>query len=159
MRVDEGPLPMFLAYTDEGISFVRSVDSVGGRAEGFLDAHVTRFGRPAEPADGVPETLTRALREGTGTTLEFDLAGLTAFERDVLSVTGTIPCGETRTYSWVAAAVGRPQAVRAVGNALARNPVPVLIPCHRVTRSDGTLGNYAFGPEAKRALLDAEARR
>ena len=85
-----------------------------------------------------------------------DLRGLTPFQADVLAVTRTIPPGETRTYAWVAEQVGRPRAVRAVGSALAANPVPLVIPCHRVTRSDGTTGDYALGAEAKVALLAAE---
>lgn len=157
-RVDEGAVPMFLAFTDQGICFVRTVESVEGRAETFLEAHDRRFRRPARRVEGVPEEVTQALRARRETELAFDLGGLTAFERDVLAVTATIPRGETRTYRWVATEVGRPRAVRAVGNALGRNPVPVLVPCHRVTCSDGTLGHYTFGVEAKRALLDAERR-
>ena len=68
-----------------------------------------------------------------------------------------IPRGEVRPYAWVAAEVGRPLAVRAVGNAVARNPIPFVIPCHRVVRSDGRIGNYgAGGPTAKRAVLESE---
>ena len=157
-RVDDGPVPMFLAFTDEGICFVRTVESVRGRAEVFLEAHARRFRRPAQPAEDVPGDVARALHTGQETELALDLRDLTAFERDVLAATSTIPRGETRTYRWVATEVGRPRAVRAVGNALGRNPVPVLVPCHRVTRSDGTLGHYTFGVEAKRALLNAERR-
>ncbi|MGH9164117.1 MAG: methylated-DNA--[protein]-cysteine S-methyltransferase, partial [Acidimicrobiales bacterium] len=86
----------------------------------------------------------------------FDLAGLTPFEQDVLAVAQRIPAGETRPYRWVAVQIGRPAAVRAVGTALGHNPVPLLIPCHRVTRSDGTTGHYAFGPAMKESLLRAE---
>ena len=68
-----------------------------------------------------------------------------------------IPRGEVRPYAWVAAELGRPLAVRAVGNAVARNPIPFVIPCHRVVRSDGRIGNYgAGGPQAKRAVLESE---
>ena len=68
-----------------------------------------------------------------------------------------IPRGEVRPYAWVAAELGRPLAVRAVGNAVARNPIPFVIPCHRVVRSDGRIGNYgAGGPAAKRAVLESE---
>ena len=156
VRVDEGPVPMFIAFSDQGVSFVRTVESVGGRPEVFLGEHARHFGQPPEAAEAVPEDLARALRDGRETELEFDLANTTAFERDVLAATCTIPRGQTRTYRWVAAEIGRPRAVRAVGNALGRNPVPVLIPCHRVTRSDGTLGHYTFGVHTKQALLDAE---
>jgi methylated-DNA-[protein]-cysteine S-methyltransferase len=65
--------------------------------------------------------------------------------------------GQVRTYSWIASEIVYPKAVRAVGSALARNPVPVFIPCHRVVRSDGIIGNYGLGgPDAKRSILAAE---
>jgi O-6-methylguanine DNA methyltransferase len=68
-----------------------------------------------------------------------------------------IPYGEVRPYSWVAREIGRPKAVRAVGSALAGNPVTFVIPCHRVVRADGHIGNYgAGGPEAKREVLGLE---
>ena len=70
-----------------------------------------------------------------------------------------IPLGETRSYADIAAAVGQPGAVRAVGTANGSNPVAVLVPCHRVIRSDGTLGGYGGGIESKRKLLEAEAAR
>ena len=86
-----------------------------------------------------------------------NLDQLPDFERQVLLKTLEIPRGEVRPYAWVAAELGRPLAVRAVGNALARNPVPFVMPCHRVVRSDGRIGNYgAGGPTAKRALLESE---
>ncbi len=67
-----------------------------------------------------------------------------------------IPRGQVRTYAWVARQVGRPRAVRAVANVIARNSVPFLVPCHRVVPSAGGIGNYAFGSEMKRALLKSE---
>ena len=82
---------------------------------------------------------------------------LTKFQWKVLSVTASIPLGETRSYKWVAQQVGSPRAVRAVGQALKRNPYPVIIPCHRVIKQDGTLGGYAGGSSEKKAkLLDME---
>ncbi|GDY32689.1 hypothetical protein GTS_43220 [Gandjariella thermophila] len=74
----------------------------------------------------------------------------------MLSATSRIPPGQNRPYAWVAQEVGRPKAVRAVGSALGRNPVPLLIPCHRVTRSDGKPGDHVFGAPAKEAILRAE---
>jgi O-6-methylguanine DNA methyltransferase len=85
------------------------------------------------------------------------LETLTEFERAVLLKTMEIPYGEVRPYSWVAREIGRPRAVRAVGSALAGNPITFVIPCHRVVRADGHLGDYgAGGPEAKREVLDLE---
>ena len=68
---------------------------------------------------------------------------LTPFQWKVLEVALHIPLGETRSYKWIAETLGRPQAVRAVGQALKRNPYPLIIPCHRVIREDGSLGGYA----------------
>jgi methylated-DNA-[protein]-cysteine S-methyltransferase len=89
--------------------------------------------------------------------LPLDWRLATGFRRTVLAHLPAIPYGHTESYAQVAAAAGNPKAVRAVGTACARNPLPVVVPCHRVVRSDGTAGGYAGGPAAKRALLDLEA--
>lgn len=78
---------------------------------------------------------------------------LTDFEKKVLKITSLIPLGEVRSYQWVAKKIGRPKAVRAVGTALKKNPYPIIIPCHRVIKSDGSLGGYAKGKELKKKLL------
>jgi AraC family transcriptional regulator of adaptative response/methylated-DNA-[protein]-cysteine methyltransferase len=87
--------------------------------------------------------------------LPLDVGG-TAFQQAVWNELKRIPAGETRTYAEIAAAVGSPNAVRAAGSANGANNVAVLIPCHRVIRSDGTLGGFAYGLERKQALLDKE---
>ena len=88
---------------------------------------------------------------------ELDLApDGTTFQVEVLEALRGIPYGETRTYRDIAVAVGRPKAVRAVGNANGRNPLPIVIPCHRVIGSDGSLTGFGGGIEAKRYLLDLE---
>ena len=118
---------------------------------------VVRPGVPIAPGVARPPAgLAAALRSGRATSLRYDLSGLTPFERAVLIKTLEIPSGEVRPYGWVAREIGRPRAVRAVGSALGRNPVPVLIPCHRVVRSDGRIGNYGLGVPMKRTLLSAE---
>lgn len=89
---------------------------------------------------------------------KLDLEGYTPFERRVWAVTSRIPYGQTRTYSWVAKEAGSPRAYRAVGEALAKNPLPIIIPCHRVLRKDGTLGGYGGGLDMKRRLLEMEAK-
>lgn len=89
----------------------------------------------------------------------FDLALAptgTAFQRKVLEALQAIPYGETRSYKEVAAAIGKPCAVRAVGAANGRNPIPIIIPCHRVIGSDGSLTGFGGGLEVKRALLALE---
>ena len=85
-----------------------------------------------------------------------DLRG-TGFQREVWACLQQIPAGKTRTYGEVAGGVGRPAAVRAVASAVGRNPVAVLVPCHRVVRSGGGLGGFRWGVERKRALLEMEA--
>ncbi|NLE64669.1 MAG: MGMT family protein [Elusimicrobia bacterium] len=83
---------------------------------------------------------------------------MTAFQTKVLKATLEIPFGETRTYAWVARRIGRPKAVRAVGSALRRNPWPLIIPCHRVVRSDGDVGKYAGKDDGRKARLIALER-
>ncbi len=85
-----------------------------------------------------------------------DLRLTRGFRRDVVEALPSVGYGATATYAQVATATGRPTAVRAVGTACARNPVPLLLPCHRVVRSDGTAGRYAGGDAAKTALLALE---
>lgn len=88
--------------------------------------------------------------------VQADLSGTTPFQRRVLEVVSGIPRGEVRPYAWVAREAGSPKASRAVGSVMARNPVPLLVPCHRVVRNDGTTGSYAFGAEEKVGLLEEE---
>ncbi|MEZ5266786.1 MAG: methylated-DNA--[protein]-cysteine S-methyltransferase [Acidimicrobiales bacterium] len=88
--------------------------------------------------------------------LAVDLRLAHGFRRAVLEALPTITYGRTASYAAVAAAAGHPRAVRAVGTACARNPLPVVVPCHRVVRSDGSIGQYLGGVEAKRALLELE---
>lgn len=88
---------------------------------------------------------------------KLDLGGATAFQREVWERTRLIPYGETRSYSWVAENIGKARAARGVGQALARNPLPIIVPCHRVMTSDGGLGGFRGGLEMKRYLLRLEA--
>lgn len=81
---------------------------------------------------------------------------LTSFEWKVLKAASQIPIGQTRSYKWVAETIGHPKAVRAVGQALNKNPFPIVIPCHRVIKEDGSLGGYAQGVAQKRKLLRLE---
>lgn len=80
----------------------------------------------------------------------------TDFEKLVWNILREIPYGETRTYKWVAEKIGKPNAFRAVGNALGKNPIPIIFPCHRIIESDGSLGGYSFGENIKRRLLEIE---
>lgn len=88
--------------------------------------------------------------------LPLDFSGISPFTRQVLSATEEVPFGRLETYRGIAQRVGKPGATRAVGNALGRNPIPVVVPCHRVVRSDGTLGGYTGGSDIKPRLLALE---
>ena len=88
---------------------------------------------------------------------ELDLSGATPFQREVWEITRLIPYGEVRSYTRVAEQIGKPGAVRAVGQALARNPLPVIVPCHRVVNTNAKLGGYSGGVEMKKYLLSLEA--
>lgn len=148
---------LHIAWTPQGIrAAMRDVTAVE-----FQHWYANRFGVMPRPEASLPPSLRagvgRALRgEGRGS-LRFDLRGLRPFEQDVLQTALRIPRGEVRPYSWIARRIGRPLAVRAVGTALANNPIPYLIPCHRVIRADGQVGEYGGGgPAAKRAILSWE---
>ena len=147
---------LFVAFNEGGISAVMPAALFDGDTERFAEHHRRTTGRAATVVARPPAGLSAALRSGRATSLHYDLSGLSPFERAVLGKTLEIPAGEVRPYGWVARQIGRPRAVRAVGSALGRNPVPVLIPCHRVVRSDGHVGNYGLGVPMKRALLSAE---
>ena len=86
-----------------------------------------------------------------------DLSQATHFQREVWEITRRIPYSETRSYAWVAEQIKKPRAMRAVGQALSKNPLPVIVPCHRVVASDGKLGGFSGGVEMKRHLLSLEA--
>lgn len=88
-----------------------------------------------------------------------DLRGVPKFHREVYAMTQAIPQGETRTYKWVASCLGKSAATRAVGVALSRNPMPVLVPCHRVVSSDGSLGGWSGDAGWKEKLLEIEGTR
>jgi len=85
-----------------------------------------------------------------------DLSGVPEFQKKVLAAARRIPFGEVRPYAWVAQRIGHPRAVRAVGTALGRNPVPFIVPCHRVLQTGGGLGGYLFGTDVKSGLLSLE---
>lgn len=80
----------------------------------------------------------------------------TEFDKKVWLALKEIPYGETRTYKWLAEKIGKPNASRAVGRALSRNPIPIILPCHRVIESDGSIGGYSSGVDIKRRLLEIE---
>ncbi|GAB4546581.1 MAG: methylated-DNA--[protein]-cysteine S-methyltransferase [Thermodesulfovibrionia bacterium] len=115
---------------------------------------------PFKPASA-PEGFIRELSEyfqGTNVSFNqgFRLLKGTDFEKRVWLSLMDIPYGETRTYKWLAEKIGMPKAARAVGRALAKNPFPIILPCHRVIESDGSIGGYSSGIDIKRRLLELE---
>ncbi|MFY9265470.1 MAG: MGMT family protein [Solirubrobacterales bacterium] len=144
---------VFAALSERGVSLVQPAES----PEQFAAVFAARTGRRLRPADPDDHAdLVDALTGGDASLVKCDLGGVTPFTRRVLSAAAKIDRGQTRSYQWLARQIGMPRASRAVGNALSSNPLPIIIPCHRIVRGDGTLGGYAFGPRIKRSLLEAE---
>jgi O-6-methylguanine DNA methyltransferase len=156
-HVDSPIGALVVAWNGLGVSAVEA----SANDAAFEEAHEARTGRRTIRAERLPARLERAIQRRLGgdryVRIDLDLRGHTDFERDVWRKALEIPRGEVRPYGWVAAEIGRPRAVRAVGTALGHNPVPLIVPCHRVVRSDGLLGQYSLGgPQNKRTILAAE---
>lgn len=150
---------ILVAATDRGLCFVevgRSDDELlrGLRRE-FPEAAVDD--RPSRGLYAFAEAARRVAMAGTpaAQALPVDIRG-TAFQWKVWQALTRIPAGETRSYAELARAVGRPSATRAVASACARNPLALVVPCHRVVRADGAAGGYRWGTDVKQALLDRE---
>ncbi|MET0370940.1 MAG: bifunctional DNA-binding transcriptional regulator/O6-methylguanine-DNA methyltransferase Ada [Sphingobium sp.] len=146
---------LLVAATEKGLCRISFDEDAGDLARLFPKAEIL-------PADARTQALAiqvlALVDDPAGAAdLPLDVAG-TAFQQAVWAALRAIPAGETRTYKQIAAAVGKPEAVRATGTACGDNRAAVLIPCHRVLRSDGGLGGYAYGLERKKALLNAEGR-
>jgi O-6-methylguanine DNA methyltransferase len=146
--------PVYVAWSRLGISAAMRSKSAAEFEEWFrkdVGRQLVRVDSPPDLALKIQEQLEGKRR------LRFDLRGLTPFTQAVLRKTQEIRRGEVRPYGWIAREIGHPAAVRAVGTALANNPIPYFIPCHRVVRTDGMIGNYGGGgPEAKRSILSLE---
>lgn len=156
VRVD-GPAggALLVSHGRHGVSLVGVDDEETFRAA-FARRYPDRPLRRAVPAgEPVPAALLATL-SGRSNTLRYDLSTCSPFQRAVLAKTAEIPRGEVRSYGWIAREIGHDDAVRAVGTALGRNPIPVLIPCHRVVRTDGHIGNYGLGTPMKVQLLTVE---
>ncbi len=149
---------VLVAATERGICRVElgngEATMIGHLRAEFPAAEIERDERAL--AKYVAEILRRLEGKAPHQELPLDIRA-TAFQRQVWEELRRIPVGETRSYAEVAAAIGKPAAVRAVGNACANNPVAIAIPCHRVLRNNGKLGGYAWGMKRKQALIAAEA--
>jgi AraC family transcriptional regulator of adaptative response/methylated-DNA-[protein]-cysteine methyltransferase len=147
---------MLVAASDKGVcrlSFDRGRDELERL---FPNAELVEGGK--DFAALLRQVVAAVEQPGTGADIPLDVKG-TAFQEAVWRELRKIPPGETRSYAEIAAAAGKPKAVRAAGGANGANNVAVLIPCHRVVRSDGSVGGYAYGSEIKRELLAREEQR
>jgi AraC family transcriptional regulator, regulatory protein of adaptative response / methylated-DNA-[protein]-cysteine methyltransferase len=151
--VDTALGKMLLAATDKGICRLSFDEDEAALQRRFPNADIIAGGYALEHL--VTGAIAAVENPANMPDLPLDVAG-TAFQQAVWNELKRIPAGETRTYTDIAAAVGSPNAVRAAGSANGANNVAVLIPCHRVIRSDGSLGGFAYGLERKQALLDKE---
>jgi methylated-DNA-[protein]-cysteine S-methyltransferase len=159
-RVVDSPLgPLLLAATAAGLVRVAfATQDHDAVLEDLSDRIGSRVLRSASELDDVARQLGDYF-SGTRAAIDapLDLRLTRGFRRGVLGHLREIPFGRTESYGQVAAASGSPRAVRAVGSACATNPLPIVIPCHRVVRADGSLGGYVGGIDAKRFLLDLES--
>ncbi|WP_336986944.1 bifunctional DNA-binding transcriptional regulator/O6-methylguanine-DNA methyltransferase Ada [Altererythrobacter aquiaggeris] len=144
---------MLVGATGKGVCRLSFEEGVGELARRFPHAELVEGG--AEFGALLAKVVAAVEQPGTANDIPLDVKG-TAFQEAVWQELRQIPAGETRTYAQIAASVGKPKAVRAAGSANGANNVAVLIPCHRVVRSDGSLGGYAYGVEVKRKLLEKE---
>ncbi|MGH2484950.1 MAG: methylated-DNA--[protein]-cysteine S-methyltransferase [Ktedonobacterales bacterium] len=148
--------PIWVAYRENIVRYLsaRSEEQFLERAGEALGEALVRDERP--PAN-VARRVVAAIEGRRPLPSQVDLSTVTPFQRAVLRAALRIPRGEVRSYAWIARELGHPRAVRAVGTALARNPIPFVIPCHRVVRTNGDLGNYSGGGvETKARILQYE---
>jgi O-6-methylguanine DNA methyltransferase len=147
---------IWVGFNRRGITMVHPKSRT---SETFESLYQKRIGRRPIPC-AIPAAHLHSVEQavaGKGSSCAvLDLSGLSSFERRVLLLLRQIPRGEVRPYGWLAREAGSPRAVRAVGNTMARNPLPLLLPCHRVVPAGGGIGNYAFGSSFKRELLRRE---
>jgi AraC family transcriptional regulator of adaptative response/methylated-DNA-[protein]-cysteine methyltransferase len=146
---------MLVAATDKGVCRLSFAEGAEALRRRFPNAELVEGG---EGFSSLVEQVVAAVEQpGDAAAIPLDVKG-TAFQEAVWRELRAIPPGETRSYAEIAAAAGKPSAVRAAGSANGANAVAVLIPCHRVIRSDGSLGGYAYGLEIKRKLLERESQ-
>ena len=158
MKIDSPLGPLCVAASDDGLCRISFPDAVANR---------TRAERPRVAPSAARKALLDRIRRAldryfSGAREDFEGIPLdpggTQFQRRVWDCLRTIPAGETRSYGEIARAIGRPRAVRAVGSANRVNPIPIVVPCHRVIGADGSLVGFGGGLHRKRFLLDLEQR-
>ncbi len=148
--------PLLLAASDRGLCEI----SFGSFLDDFLRRLERRGFRPSHGPERVREAMRQLREYFAGRRHRFDvnvdLTGQTPFQLQVLAATANVPAGQVASYGEIARAIGRPRASRAVGAALGQNPVPIVVPCHRVIGSDGGLHGYGGGLDVKERLLRLE---
>jgi len=159
-RTEKTPLsPVWVGISEKGLAALR----IGGSQQDFIQSLATRHNASIYSDETITAGVTTQINEYLyGKRKHFDIpidwSVMTAFQARTLGVVYQIPYGETRTYSQIAAQIGAPRAQRAVGRANATNPIPLVIPCHRVIGADGSLRGYGSGDGilTKAWLLDLE---
>jgi methylated-DNA-[protein]-cysteine S-methyltransferase len=148
---------LWIAWRESGISFVgieRGEDEATVSA--LVERRLRRPVRTAPPPAWVKDAVERFFSTWQADVSRLDISELSAFERAALLKAAQIPPGEVRSYGWVAREIGHPGAARAVGQVMARNPVALFFPCHRVVDASGALNNYEYGLELKARILKME---
>lgn len=151
---------LYVGFTESRIAYV-GLD-MGDPFEAVRERVEQRLRRPVATGDApgwLRQTLERFFHTWTVDDATVDISDLTPFEQATLRATASIPPGEVRSYTWVAMQIGRPKAARAVGRVMARNPLPLLFPCHRVVDASGALHNYFYGLDMKARILEMEGYR
>jgi len=149
--------PLLMAATERGICEIAFDPDPESQVEGLARLHGARVLRSPRPLDEAKRELDQYF-EGKrhDFDLSVDLDAIPAFQRLVLEELRRVPYGQVDTYGGLAARIGKPRAARAVGGALNRNPVPIVVPCHRIVGSTGKLVGYAGGLDRKQLLLELE---
>ena len=148
---------LYVAFRHSGITAIALDRGEGEEAVlARLQRRIARGLIPSQAPAWVRDTVEAFFRTHHSDLARVDITELTPFEQSALRAAATIPPGEVRSYGWVAEAIGQPSAARAVGRAMARNPVPLLYPCHRVVDATGALHQYAYGVELKARILELE---
>ena len=156
-KVDSPIGKLYVSFRHSGITAV-ALDR-GDGDETVVAKLQRRLGRglvPSQTPQWVADTVAAFFRTHKPDLERVDISDLTPFEQSALRAAATIPPGEVRSYGWIAETIGQPSAARAVGRAMARNPVVLLYPCHRVVDANGSLHQYAYGVEVKKRILELE---
>jgi methylated-DNA-[protein]-cysteine S-methyltransferase len=152
---------LLLAATPRGVVNISYLDPfpLDDSLQALAERVSPRVIEDAAPLDDLRRQLEEYFaRRRQGFEVELDWSLARGFTRRVLAQTALIPFGEVDTYGGIARAIGSPRAARATGNALGANPLPIVVPCHRVLRAGGVVGHYTGGPEKKLKLLELEGR-